>query len=75
MIEHGISFNLFIKYIILFIKFSLEKELEEKEVTFVIDEVTKEAVEVAVRKMGKGRALVPNNIPIEIWRCVRGRRG
>lgn len=50
MIEHGISFNLFIKYIILFIKFSLEKELEEKEVTYVVDEVTKEAIE---RSSGK----------------------
>lgn len=56
-------FNIFIS----FIKFSLEKELEEKEVPFVIDEVTKEGIEVVVRKMRKG----PHNIPIEVWRCVR----
>lgn len=39
-----------------------EKEIEEKRVKFLAEEAKE--IEIALRKMGEGRALGPDNIPI-----------
>ena len=50
-----------------------EREQRVETVTIVdkaVENISKEEVRIAVKRMKSGRAVGPNNIPVEAWKCL-----
>ena len=51
-----------------------ERRKEESEIIRErVDQIRKDKVRKALKRMKSGKAVVPDDLPVEVWKCLGGR--